>query len=131
VKRFAFHEFHHQKRRGSSYNAEVCYRDNVGVTDGGGCKCLLSKTSCQHRIVSYEIREDDLDRVLRLQEDVPALEHETHAALAQSTFEEVSIVQSRLPNQGGRDGSPVVRTVIGLVREATLTSGTFLHWRES
>ena len=88
---------------------------------------LLSKARRQHRIIADKIRKDNFDCVLCFEVGVPALEDDSHATLAQTPLEMISTIERGLANQRRRSNIPIVRTVCGVVWEAALTGGAFLH----
>jgi len=58
---------------------------------------------------------------------VPALEDDSHTTLAQAPLEMISTVERGLANERRHRNIPIVRTVCGVVWEAALAGGAFLH----
>src|SRR5688500_15374661 len=66
VKRLALDVLHYEKRQCAVDHPIIGYRNNVRVADRGGGERLLTKARHELRIVSNQIRQDDLYRELRL-----------------------------------------------------------------
>ncbi len=93
MKRSTFHKFHHEERHRPAHDTKVSNGDDVRVTDRGGGECFLSKARGEHRIVSDQIRKNDFYRVRGFEKDVSRLKDDAHAALSETSFEQVAGIE--------------------------------------
>src|ERR1044072_2336866 len=87
LKRTPVDKLHHEKGHRAARDTEVSNGDDVRMTNGGGRECLLSETRREHRIITDEIRQDDVDLALGPEKDVARMKDHTHPALAEPSLE--------------------------------------------
>src|SRR5262249_27724630 len=116
-----------EERHRAAHDTKVSDGDDVLVTNRGGRKCFLSKARGEHRIVADQIRKNDFYRVRGFEKDVSRLEDDAHAALAETSFEQVARVECRFTQKRRRGLITVLGTVINLIRVAAPTDWTLSH----
>src|SRR5215217_8002716 len=102
VKRSAFNKLHDQERHRAAHHAKVSDGDDVLMAYRCGGQRFLTKARGEHRIVTDQIRQDDFYRVWGLEKDVTRLKHDTHAALSQTTLEQIAGIECGFTQEGRR-----------------------------
>ena len=127
MQRLALDELHHEVGHAAVEDAVVGDADGVRVADGGRGHRLLAEARDERGVVADEVGEDDLDGVLRLDEDVAGLEDHAHAALAELALELVALVKHGVEGDEKIQALTVARTVIQLIGEAAMTGRALFH----
>ena len=98
------------------------------MSDRGGGEGFLSKASNKLRVVSYQVRQNDLNRELGLEVRVARFVNEPHAALAEAALEMVFPLEHGFPGDGMNGGHSIAGAGCYIISVAIFTKLAFLHY---
>ena len=97
------------------------------MANGSGRQRFLPETRDEHRVVTHEIRQDYLDSMSCLEENMPGFKDNSHSSLAESSLQLIASIEYGLANKRWRRCVAVLGTVIDFVGETAPTGWTFFH----
>src|ERR1044072_9138215 len=124
MKRFPLDVLHYQGWNISVYNAVVGGIYDVLMPDRCGSQRFLPKARNELRVISDEVRQNDLDRVKSFEICMAVFVNNSHSALAEPNVEVIFALEYRRPVYGMRGRHAVIRARTYIVGEARFTKLT-------